>query len=420
MYRLCNPKPPEPIVLLDKNESRTSSFGTPTTTERAPLVGIIPEYPPRGAPHRPPAHRPSVSVSSLSSGMSPVSPTSPVSVAKFSPSTPYIPHQWPTRLPPAGIYAAYADANPIPTQSYWSDDVAIARPENASLEMDRSTPYRYRQDTSLELERLITPPSPTTHTLVGSAVSLDMAYDQESIAPMSPVSPVRPSNPPPAPAYPRVRRVQVPPYDEPGNGGFGASQAAHQRSVSSPTASLLEKEYLAASYKAARPLSHVETQSQVSTYSEAPPSPSYPPEKYPPEKTPSAPSTPKTRRQFQIYGTGYPPVPSSPQRVADEAHEQELIDRVRHKLDMERERREHAGTGRAAVEGQAEGRTGRWITQGVPAREAVHPAFGYASDSAPPRPKGKLPKPISPGEALAMPLPRPEWYPRVEGSDFRV
>lgn len=427
MYRLCHPLQAKPIIHLDKNGSRTSSFGTPTSTEHAPLVGLIPEYPARGAQYRTLAHRPSESISSNSNGslmsptsiMSPTSPMSPVSVANWSPSRPFSPiPRWPTRLPPAGIYEAYADSAPIATQSYWMDDSVISSPEPASLEMDRTTLYR-QHSTSLELERLVTPPSPTPGRISRDLESQQLYYEKQ------PLSPLRLANPPPfSPAG--VRRVPVPPLEAPGqNGrGFGASRAAHQRGASSPSPSLplLEKEYAAVAMNRARPLSQdFNRSSGALSLHQASPFPSYPLEKhtYPPgtmydEATPlSAPSTPRMRRQFQVYGKESPPVPPRWKDKGEREHDRKQAERAHRKLSLEH-----------AERGEVYGRP-----RNTRSAEGTYPDdysdFGYVSDAVLPQTSSShLPKPISPGEALALPLPRNEWEPRRKnirpGDVFRV
>lgn len=410
LYRLCHPKRVEPIITIDKSGSagsRSSSFGTPSSTERAPLVCLIPKYPPPGAPHRTPAHCPSGSISSNSNG-SIVSPTSPVSVSSWSPTAPYgSPPHWPTRLPPAGIYSAYADSVPVPTGSYWTNDTVITAPELA----------RYGPN-SLELERLVTPPSPTPLRVARSHETQQLYSQKQPLSPLRLTNPSVSSTPTGG-----IRRVRVPPLleDPLSNRRGGVYRTTHQRSVSTPSpaapaASILEKEYAAAAMTGARLSQDFDTaSSQAPSWLQPSPRATYPPEKqtYPPEKVIydepaalSAPSTPKIRRQFQVYGKSHPPLPS---QWGNDEHERDQVERARRKLSLEHDLAESSRRARDEEEAFSENDSD----------------FGYVSEQVMPKASmSELPRKISPGEALALPLPRNEWEPKVKrtrpGDEFRI
>ncbi|BEI91261.1 uncharacterized protein CcaverHIS019_0400810 [Cutaneotrichosporon cavernicola] len=451
MYSLSHPRRVKPVIHLDKDNSNSpaSSFGSPySTMERKPLVGLIPEYPPRRAPGRDCTRR----SGSESSGsiISPISPLSPASPSEGWPSrwgSP--PGQWPTRLPPGGIYSAYADA--VPTQSYWRDDPAIPRPQ-PSLDMDRDRRY-YRP--SLDLERLITPPSPArSRTSSQGYVDWPPLSPRRSAQSLSP--PARLANPPPLPPLPAyAQHLQTAPYES----GFGARQRSdsassqpstlekeymaaancdpklrrqRQRSDSaSSRPSLLEKEYMAAAL--GRPLSgDFETASVSSNAPSCLQTNIYTPDRFtytyekarlsPQSLTPprSAPSTPRTRREFRLYGNDLPPLPppwgvdnaareKEHQRELERATKADMIARAHRKLSQEIER---AGPSR---------RTSQLPSSPVPAQNVDHSEFGYPSEAIRPKETMLLPKPTSVGEALGMPLPRDEWEVRVKRPPgFRV
>ncbi|KLT41921.1 hypothetical protein CC85DRAFT_286010 [Cutaneotrichosporon oleaginosum] len=434
MYSLSNPRRVKPIIHLDKTDTNSpaSSFGSPySTMERRPLVGVIPDYPPRGAPGRDHTHRPSDSISSGSfiSSMSPLSPASPPSPSDSWPSrwgTPAPPR--PGRLPAGGMYAAYADA--LPTNSYWIDDQAIRRPQ-PSLEMDRLN-YRPSED----LERLVTPSSPPRSRLAPRGHCANVS--KPSLRSLStPSSPGRLVNPPPLPMLPtHAQHLQTPPYEP----GFGGTRP--RSDSASSQLSRIEADYKAAALEA-RPLSRdfetVSVKSNAPSWLQSPGI--YPPEKYtytyekpqpltpppltPPMSTPARCTTPtelKTLREFSHYGSGLPPLPPAwgvdesareqeHQRQLERAREAEIVARAHRKMSLEVE---NAGPSR-----HGPSRRPSEVPSSSPPRRpqrtvSDYSEFGYPSEARRPRRTSKLPPPILPGEALALPLPRPEWEPRVK------
>ncbi|BEI83481.1 hypothetical protein CcaverHIS002_0400850 [Cutaneotrichosporon cavernicola] len=308
MYSLSHPRRVKPVIHLDKDNSNSpaSSFGSPySTMERKPLVGLIPEYPPRRAP---------------------------------------------------GPYAQH-----LQTAPYESGFGARQRSDSASS-----------QPSTLEKEYM-------------AAANCD----------------------------PKLRRQR-------------------QRSDSaSSRPSLLEKEYMAAAL--GRPLSgDFETASVSSNAPSCLQTNIYTPDRFtytyekarlsPQSLTPprSAPSTPRTRREFRLYGNDLPPLPppwgvdnaareKEHQRELERATKADMIARAHRKLSQEIER---AGPSR---------RTSQLPSSPVPAQNVDHSEFGYPSEAIRPKETMLLPKPTSVGEALGMPLPRDEWEVRVKRPPgFRV
>jgi hypothetical protein len=141
------------------------------------------------------------------------------------------------------------------------------------------------------------------------------------------------------------------------------------------------------------------------------------------------------RREFPLYGAGLPPLPppwgideaaqeQERQRELERARESDLIARAHRKLSLEVER---VGPSRP----RSSRRPSEASVPPQPQRPPPLPPqphgdyreFGYPSEAMRPRESetSTLPPPMSPGEALALPLPRDEWKPRVKRPPgFRV